>query len=136
MTLSLSTLLVCTAACDNIIMHYAKKYLLSSINLAPDNFSGCPVVFVWCDAVNNHYFVTFSTPFIVCSLPHLPFSRLKSSHLFIIPLQKLFPALVHPCCLHLCFSTSTLCKVKEPGCMQRFVQHGQIFVETKQESRL
>lgn len=70
-------------------MHYAKKYLLSPINLAPGNFSGCPVVFVWCDAVNNHYLITFSTPFIVCSLPHLPFSRLKSSHLFIIPLQKL-----------------------------------------------
>lgn len=86
--LTLSTLLACTAACDNIIMHCAKKYLLSSPNLTPDNFSGCPVVFVWCGAVNNHYLVTSSAPFIVCSLPHLSFSNLKTPHLFGIPFYR------------------------------------------------
>lgn len=77
-----------TAACDNIIMHYAKKYLLSPPNLTPDNFSGCPVVFVWCHAVDNHYLVTSSAPCIVCSLARLSFPNLKTPYLFDILLYK------------------------------------------------
>lgn len=86
--LTLSTLLACTAACDSIIMHYVKKYLLSPPNLTRDNFSGCPVVFVWCDAVNNHYLVTSLAPFIVCNLLHLSSSNLKTPHLFGILLYR------------------------------------------------
>lgn len=80
--LTLSTRLACTEARDNIIMHCVKKYLLSPANLTPNNFSGCPVGFVWCDTVNSHYLNTSSAPFIVCSLPHLSFSYLESPHPF------------------------------------------------------
>lgn len=80
--LTLSTLLACTEAYDNIIMHCVKKYLLSPPNLTPNNFSVCPVSFVWCDTVNSHYLVTSSTPFIVCSLTHLSFSYLEPPHPF------------------------------------------------------
>lgn len=134
--LTLSTLLACMAACDNIIMHYAKKYLLSP-NLTPDNFSGCPVVFVWCDAVNNHYLVTSSAPFIVCSLPHLSFSNLKTPHLFGILLYRncslpwtILTAFISA------FQLLPSLEVKGPDCMQRLIQHGQVFVKIKHKNRL
>lgn len=75
-----STLLACTEACDNLIMHCVKKYLFSPPNLTPNNFSGCPVGFMWCDTVNSHYLVTSSAPFIVCSFTHLSFSYLETPH--------------------------------------------------------
>lgn len=98
--LTLSRLLACTEACDNIIMHCVKKSLLSPPNLTPNNFSGCPVGFVWCDTVNSHYLVTSSAPFIVCSLTDLSFSYLETPHpegVYLI--QKLFGFLLYRNCL-------------------------------------
>lgn len=133
--LTSSALLAYTVACDNIIMHCAKKYLLSPPNLTPGNFSGCLVVFVWCETVNNHYLVTCSALFIVCSLPHLSFSFV-SSFVWCSLIQKLFTALDHTHWLHLCFSSSTFPEVKEWDYMQRLIQHGWGFVKIKHENRL
>lgn len=133
--LTLSTLLACTAACDNIIMHYAKKYLLSP-NLTRNNFSECPIVFVWCDTVNNHYLVTSSAPFIVCSLSHLSFSNLKTPHLFGVLLYR-------NCSLPWTILGAFIAafqlpppEVKAPDCMRRLINHRQVFVKIKHEKIL